>query len=541
MAFKTEYPHVFSPLKIGPMTTKNRLVFAPHVANMVATDGEVTQEYVDFIDGEAKTGVGIVNIGATPINWESAPDYYGELNATDDKYIAGLVRLADTVHVHGAKISVELLHAGRGADPQLLQLPYALSASTIPLPDRPRFVKEMDQHDIDKIIEDYQDVVTRLQTSKFDMVMIHAAHSNLIAQFLSPLTNFRSDNYGGSLENRMRFLKEILQAVREAVGPSLAIDMRISGSERIPGGMEIEEVTEVIKMAQEYINTVHISAGWITDQHAQFNTMPPYYKPLGLNVPLAAAVKADSGVTIPVTTVGAIKTLAQAEEILATGKADMVAMARALICDPELIKKSQHGKPETVRPCLRCWGCADSYGSYTMCTNNPEIGRTGIYARVVPAFEKKKVVVVGGGTAGCTAVQTLVKRGHEVVLFEKSDRLGGMINEISSLSFKQDLRDYLGWLQRTVAASGADVRLNTPATVEAIEAENPDLLFIATGSNIFDPPVPGIDKPHVKNVLDVDNNRVEVGQRVVVCGGGVSGLECALELAYQHEFFTIFY
>jgi NADPH-dependent 2,4-dienoyl-CoA reductase/sulfur reductase-like enzyme len=414
-----------------------------------------------------------------------------------------------------------------------------LSASSIPLPDRPRIVKEADQYDIDEIIECYADCAKRLQGCNFDMVMVHAAHSNLLAQFLSPLTNHRNDWYGGSFENRARFPLMVLKAVREAIGSSMAIDMRISGDERIPGGMEIAEVIEFIKMAQDYIDIVHVSAGWITDQHAQFYTMPPYYMPRGVNVPLAAAVKADPGVKIPVTTVGGIKTLEQAEEIIAAGKADMVAMARALLCDPDLINKSRRGKPETVRPCLRCWGCADNYGSYTMCTNNPALGRSGPYAKVVPALEKKKAVVVGGGPSGCTAARTLRERGHDVVLFEKSDRLGGMINEISALSFKQDLRDYLDWLQRMTADSGADIRLDTSATAEAIRTEEPDLVFIATGSTLLEPPIPGIDKPHVQNVLDVDNSRVEVGRTVVVCGGGVSGLECALELAYQGKDVTV--
>ncbi|MDR2196581.1 MAG: NAD(P)/FAD-dependent oxidoreductase [Coriobacteriales bacterium] len=539
MAFSTAYPHVFSPLQIGPITAKNRIQFSPLVCNMVGPAGEVTQDFIDWIDLQAATGAGVVTIGATPVDVRSGADYYAELNVTDDVFCTGLVRLADTAHIHGAKLSVELLHAGRGADPQLLQLPEALSASSIPLPDRPRYVKEMDHHDIDHIVECYVDCAKRLQRCRFDMVLIHAAHSNLLAQFLSPVTNHRTDWYGGSFENRARFPLAVLAAVREAVGPNMAIDMRISGNEHVPGGMEIEEVIAFIKLAQEYIDIVHVSAGWITDQHAQFFTMPPYYRPRGVNVPLARAVKDDPDIRIPVTTVGSIKTLEHAERIIAEGSADQIAMARALLCDPELIRKSYRGAPETVRPCLRCWGCADTYGAYTTCAINPALGKTGRYRSVVPAQIKKRAVVVGGGVAGMMAARTLKDRGHEVVLFEQTPRLGGLLNEISSLSFKEDQREYLEWVTRTTLHSGVDIRFGVKATADVIRAENPDLLFIATGSTLLTPPIPGIDKPHVANVLDVDNGRVVAGERVVVCGGGVSGLECALELALEGRTVTV--
>jgi NADPH-dependent glutamate synthase beta subunit-like oxidoreductase len=214
-------------------------------------------------------------------------------------------------------------------------------------------------------------------------------------------------------------------------------------------------------------------------------------------------------------------------------------MARALLCDPEMLKKSYRGEPETVRPCLRCWGCADNYGAHTTCAINPALGKTGRYQTVAPAPQPKKAVVVGGGVAGMMAARTLKERGHEVVLFEKSPQLGGLLNEISSLSFKEDQREYLAWVTRTTANSGVDLRLGTEATPELIKVENPELLFIATGSTLLTPPIPGIDRPQVATVLDVDNGRVVAGERVVVCGGGVSGLECALELALAGRKVTV--
>lgn len=533
------YPHVFEPIKAGRLVLKNRIQFSPLVCNMVTCNGEVTQDFIDFIDMQASTGAGLVTIGATPVDLETGIDYASELDVTNDNKICGLIRLAEAAHIHGAKLSIELMHAGRGADPDLLKKREAISSSVFPLPDRPRFVKEMDQEDIDHIIFQYTDVAKRLKKCQFDMVMIHAAHGNLLAQFLSPLTNTRHDNYGGCFENRCRLPLEVLAAVRDAVGDDMAIEMRVSGDEIVEGGMRIEEVIEFIKKAQKYIDLVHISAGLIIDQAAQFNTMPPYYKPHCINVKYAKAVKECSDINIPVTTVGGIVTLDMAEKILAEGSADVVAMARALLADPEMLKKCYRGEPEKVRPCLRCWGCAETYGSHIRCAVNPALGRPGDYKCVMPAFKKKKVVVIGGGPAGMTAVRTLRERGHEVVLFEKRDRLGGMMNDISGLPFKEDMRRHLKWAVDITMQCGADIRLNTEADPKNILNEKPDALFVAVGAVPAIPPIPGIENEFVYDVLEVDNHQVQTGQRVVVCGGGVSGMECALALAIEGKKVTV--
>jgi 2,4-dienoyl-CoA reductase-like NADH-dependent reductase (Old Yellow Enzyme family) len=235
----------------------------------------------------------------------------------------------------------------------------------------------MTQDEIVKVTWSFADCAKRLQRCGFDMVLIHAAHSNLLSQFLSPATNKRTDNYGGSFENRARFPLDVLKAVREAVGPNMAIDMRISGDEHVPDGQPLEEVIEFIKLAQEYIDIVHISAGWIVDCRTMYYTMPPYYRERGCNVHLARAVKQCPDIRIPVVTVGGLQTLDVAEKIISEGSADVVAMARALLSDPELIKKSYTGHPEDARPCLRCWECCrgDVY-SHIRCAVNPSLGRT---------------------------------------------------------------------------------------------------------------------------------------------------------------------
>ena len=533
------YPNVFQPLKVGRQVLKNRIEFSPLVSNMVTKDGEITQDYINFVEMQAKAGVALLTLGATPINRGLAREYHSEVNVCDDAMIGGLLRLTEAAHIFGAKISVELFHSGLGGDTSLSGEDYVIGPSNFPIPNQVQKVKVMDRDDMDQVIADFVDAAKRCQRAGFDFILMHAAHGNLLAQFLSERTNKRNDLYGGSMENRQRFPLEVLKAVREAVGPEMGIEMRISGDEIVEDGMRIEETIEFIKKAQEYIDLVHVSAGLIVEYKAQFYVMPPYYRQKGCNVKYARAVKDCPDIHIPVTTVGRINTIDMAEDILKRGDADMVAMARALLCDPDLLNKAYRGHPEDIRPCLSCWGCAETFGSYTRCAVNPQLSRYEKYAVVHPAPVKKKVVVIGGGVAGMMAAKTLVERGHDVVLMEKNDHLGGLLPEISNLSFKEDQRRYLEWNVRTTMACGADIRLNCEATPENVMAEEPDAIFVCTGSKIAKPPVPGIDGPKVFNVMDVDSGRTPVKGKVVVCGGGVSGCECALDLAYAGNDVTI--
>ena len=257
-------------------------------------------------------------------------------------------------------------------------------------------------------------------TSGFDMVMVHAAHGNLLAQFLSPKYNQRTDEYGGSFENRARWPLSVLKAMRERVGKGLCIDMRISGDELVPGGMGIEETKAFIRLAQEYIDTVHVSQGLIVEPKYMPYTMPAFYLPHCHNVKWSEQIKADPDIHIPVTVVGSITTVAEAEEIIASGKADMVAMARQLMCDNKLLYNAYRGMEEKTRPCLRCHECAPADIVHLRCATNPRLGRESEIPEELPcAKHKKRVVVVGGGVAGCMAAKTLVERGHDVILIEK--------------------------------------------------------------------------------------------------------------------------
>jgi 2,4-dienoyl-CoA reductase-like NADH-dependent reductase (Old Yellow Enzyme family)/thioredoxin reductase len=531
MAHFNNYKYLFSPLQVGKTLYKNRVEFSPMVCDMTNSVGEATQGYVDFVESQAESGVAVIHLGATPVDWETAVDYPSELDVTDENKIGGLVKMVEAAHRHGAKLSIELVHAGRGADPLYVKGPAALAPSNFTIEDKHPYIKEMDNRDIEKVVASYVDCATRLQRCGFDGVLVHAAHGNLLAQFLSPLSNHRTDMWGGTFANRCRFPLLVLKTLREAVGEDFILEMRISGDEIVEGGMRIEEVVEFLKTAQQYIDLVTVSAGLIVEVRGQFYCMPPYFRPHGANVPYARAIKQCPDIQIPVSVVGGIVTAEMAEKIIAEGSADMVAMARGLLADLDLLNKSYRGKEDTARPCLRCWGCAGGYGAHIHCAVNPSLARTYRYSRPWPAQLKKKVVIVGGGVAGTQAARTLAAKGHDVVLFEKSGQLGGLLNDINKLPFKSDLLRHTEWLQRETMSCGADIRLHTEATEALVLAENPDAIIVAVGSVPKRPPIPGLDSNNVFNVLEVDSGRQTVSGKVVVCGGGVSGCESALTLA----------
>ena len=523
-----DYKYVYKPLSVGRTTLRNRIIFSPMVCDYADSIGQPTQGYIDFIEEQARTGVALVNVGATPVNWDTAPDYPAELDVTQDNKINGLVLLADAAHRHGAKISIELVHAGRGVHPELIKSKWALAPSNFPIPGQYPYIKEMDQHDIEETIACYVDCAKRLKRAQFDGVLVHAAHGNLLGQFLSSLTNHRTDCYGGSLENRSRFPLMILKAVREAVGDDFFLDMRISGDEMVEGGMKIDEVIEFIKMAQEYIDMVNISAGLIVDWRAQFFTMPPYYQPHCLNVSLSRAVKECPDVTIPVTVVGCIANIDEAEEIIGSGAADACYMARALLADPELIKKSYRGEPETVRPCLRCYSCADGGGNHISCAVNPQLGRGHRYWEIRPALERKKVVVIGGGPAGMMAAITAKRRGFDVDLYEKEDKLGGTLWPAGGPDFKADVLKLIKYLETQCQKLGVNIHLNTAITKDNLEGDY-DKVILAAGSTPAMPPIPGIDTTVLAS--DYLTHQATVGKKVVVIGAGLAGTEAACDIA----------
>lgn len=534
-----KYPHVFSPIKIGNMEVKNRIQFSPMVSSLSTPTGAVSPELLGYIKYQAQSGVGVITIGSTPIDHINGVDFFGALDVTSDDNMTDLRRISEVAHRYGVKISCELVHAGRSAPKRFRAHSPAIAPSAIPVENGPTDIREMDEIDMETICKEYCDVAERLMNSGFDMVMVHAAHGNLIAQFLSPKYNQRTDAYGGCFENRVRWPLYVLKSMRERVGKGLCIDMRISGDELVPGGMGIEETKAFIRLAQEYIDTVHVSQGLIVEPRYMPYTMPAFYLPHCHNVKWSEQVKADPNIHIPVTVVGSITTIEEAEEIISSGKADMVAMARQLMCDNKLLYNAYRGQEEKTRPCLRCHECAPAEIVHLRCATNPRLGREFELGEIQTSAKPKKVVVVGGGVAGCMAAKTLVERGHSVVLMEKSDKLGGRLHEISCLSFKFDMRRHLKWLMESTMECGAEILLNTEASPQRIMELEPDVVFIATGADRLMPPIAGLELDKVHHVLDVDTGRATVGDNVVVCGGGLSGTESALQLAMDGKNVTV--
>ena len=531
------YPHVFQPLRIRGLTLKNRLEYSPTVVLKCSPEGDVTDEMLDYVQWQAKTGVGYLTIGNTPVVHSDSSAWTCELNVTEDRCIHGIEQMVRRARENGAEMSIELAHAGRGSshDPKVP----ALAPSDVPLNGGPLgYIKPMNREDMDYIRDQFVDCAIRCKKAGLRIIMLHCAHNNLLAQFISPASNHRTDEYGGCLENRMRFPLEVLRAVREAV-PDMVIECRVSAQEDTEDGLQLEESLQFMERAQEFVDIIHVSRGNIFFNYGSTYTIPTYFKGRQLNVAFAAEAK--KRLHVPVAVVGNITSLQEAEEIIGSGKADIVVMAKAYMADENLIHKSIRGQAEDVRPCTRCDWCgnANNFGTSMRCAINPMLGKDIDLSKLVAPGEEKQVMVIGGGPGGMMAAQTLREMGHRVSLYEKSDRLGGLLNDATVASFKEYMRLYLQWDIRQTVQCGAEIHLNTEVTPELVEQVNPDAVIVASGSTYVHPNIPGITLEKVKTVSDVENHRVPVGEQVVVCGGGIVGLECAVMLGMEGKQVTV--
>ena len=427
----------------------------------------------------------------------------------------------------GAKASIELFHGGCDARVK----DFAKGPCTFTRKDGTQVVG-MDEELMQETLDWYAKTAKEAKDIGFDMIFLHFGHGWLPAQFLSPLFNHRKDEYGGSLENRARFPLRILEAVREAVGPFYPIDMRISAQECVPDSIDFADVKSLVKLAERYLDTIHVSAGMDMNREANVHTVTTNFEEFMPNLKWAADIKKI--VNIPVSVVGAVPTPEAADQIIGEGLVDMVAFGRAFIADPYWPKKAMEGRTDEISPCVRCMYCYHIATNHknVACTVNPRYNHEEFVPAGIPqAEESKKVVIIGGGPGGIKAALTAEKAGHQVVLFEKEDRLGGQLKFVEEEFYKKEIKLLLRNLIAQINRTSVDIRLNTTATPELVENEHPDAVIIAIGGEEVIPPIKGIQRPEAMVGTVAIQNEEKLGDNIIVLGGGTIGSELALELA----------
>ena len=508
-----DFALLFSPIKIGRLELKNRLAMSP-VGTRLAQNGRVTEAFKEFYATRARGGVGLIVLEPCFIEPTDEPKF---LSLYDDSFIPGLKELVDVVHSNDAKIGVQLFHAGwRPADDQARFLP--------PIPPA-----ELSLERIKKLVEGFAQAALRAKKAGFDLIEIHAAHGYLLSQFLSPLGNRRNDEYGLDVTGRARFVVEVIQAVRERIGDEVPLSCRINGSDHILGGLDLEGAKELVPILVDAgLDLISVSAGALGSYPL---TIPPSDIEEGCYVHLAEGIK--KVVNVPVVVAGRITTPHLAEEILNTGKADLVAIARGLVADPEFLAKTENGEDQRISKCIACNACLDAdYDGHISCTVNPVAGRE-TELEIAPAVQSKKVMIIGGGLSGLEAARIASLRGHNVVLYEETESIGGQWLLASAPPNKQEFGGLVYWLTHELKLLGVEIILGHSVMPSMVDALKPDVVIVATGALPSVPPVPGFERDDVITAWEALQGNVSIGERVLVIGGGATGLETAEFLAEQ--------
>jgi 2,4-dienoyl-CoA reductase-like NADH-dependent reductase (Old Yellow Enzyme family)/thioredoxin reductase len=536
-----QFMKLFEPTHIGKMEIKNRIVMPPMGTNMGTPDGHVTEDIVCYYRERAKGGVGLIIVETTCVDAPVGKTTAYQLAIDNDTFIPGLSRLAETIHQHGARAVLQLQHGGRGTKSSITGI-QPVAPSPIPMPygtqvgyegEVPR---ELAMAEIKELVRKFARAALRAKKAGFDGVEIHSTGYYLPAQFLSSTANARQDEYGGTLTNRARFLTEIIRAVREAVGQDCPLLCKISAMELGPGaGLTLDEAHEVARMAEEAgVDALEIAAmlwGVIP------RLPPPTAEAPGGLLPFMDGLK--KAVRIPLIAAARI-TPELGEKALQQGQADLIAMGKALIADPELPLKALSDRVDEIRPCIGCLRCIDNQtvkGKGIMCSVNAAVGRER-ESELKPALKIKRVFVIGGGPAGMEAARVAALRGHRVTLYERQDRLGGQLLEAVIPPHKDNMKPFLEYLTRQTANGGMNVKLGADADDRVISEARPDAVVLAAGVTTSVPLIKGIGQVGVLTARDVLHG-TGVGETVVVIGGGLVGCETAEYLAQQGKKVTI--
>jgi 2,4-dienoyl-CoA reductase-like NADH-dependent reductase (Old Yellow Enzyme family)/thioredoxin reductase len=528
---------LFTPGRIGTLDVKNRILMAPMVRNYADQSGRATPKYIAHIERVARGGVGTMILEASYVRADGK-GFTNELGLHDDGVIPGLKALVDAAHSHGAMIGPQIIHAGRQTSSQVTGV-QPIAPSAIPDPSTGEIPCELTIREIGDIVQAFAQAAKRCKDAGCDLVEIHGAHGYLITQFLSPFSNKRVDRYGGSFENRMRFLAEIVDAVSQVVGSDFPITVRLSADEMVPDGLTPDDTARIALRLEELgVDALSISAGNYASYELGY-MIPPMAIPDGPLLSYAQQIKEE--VTIPVIAVGKIRTPQLAAETLNSGKADFIALGRPFLADPDWPIKTQEGRVDEINKCIACnQGCISRLfvQNDVWCTVNPETSRELEFEKPV-SEAKMNVFIAGGGPAGMEAAKIAAERGRHVVLCEATDHLGGQLIPASTAPYRPgwaELRDYL---VREMDRLGIDLRMSTEASPDLAREVGADLAIVAIGSRPYRPDIPGIDRSNVVTARDILEGNATVTGKVIMAGGGCSGAQTAEYLATRGHQVTI--
>jgi 2,4-dienoyl-CoA reductase-like NADH-dependent reductase (Old Yellow Enzyme family)/thioredoxin reductase len=524
----TTCAHLFDPISIGPMTAKNRILMPAMSINFgVDAQGFVTEQLSAYFVARARGGAGMLLVGGgavhpTGVELPDLPKLW------DDACIPSLRRMVAAVRPYDARFGVQLMHGGRQSYHDQKVAP-----SAIPAPAVVKGIpKALDPIEIGDLISAFGDAARRCREAGFDFIEIHGAHGYLITQFLALNSNRRQDRYGGSFDNRIRFLMDLLADVQAKAGPDYPVGVRINGDDFIEGGWTRDDTLRLAPILEQAgADYLHVSAGVYGSREL---TIPSVYAPQGCFVHLAEAVK--QVVSLPVVAVGRIKHADMADRIIAEGRADVVAMGRALLADPDLPNKARQNRAAAVRPCIGCClGCIHAVLQLEPggCVVNPDVGREYLFQEELASEKRRHVLVVGGGPAGLAAARTAAMRGHKVGLIEEGTRLGGLFRLAARAPGRQEVGDILAYFEEELKRLRVAVRLETALTPHLLDEITPEVVVLATGSLPDTPIIKGFSKTAmaVFSVVEVMEGGLPAGDRVVVLGGGQSALMVADFLA----------
>lgn len=516
---------IWESVQLGSVTVKNRIAMPPMSTRLSNTDGSVTQRLIDYYEARAQGGVGLIIVEYSYIDNKASKAAVCQLGVHSDDLLPGLNELAERLHLYDTKVFLQICHGGGQSPSRLIKTkPVAPS----PVPSKTGEIPT--QLTIENIVEirsAFSEAALRAKKAGFDGIEIHGAHGYLINQFLSPIYNRRTDEYGFDFVSRCKFPLEVVSEIRKLVGKTFPIGFRLNVRDYMPGGIELDESLRFIRMLEDAgVDYIHASAGtYLSHQYM----ISPIYIPRGHLEDIARKCKGE--VKIPVIAVGGIdhKT---AVRILENGSADLVAIGRALVADPQLPNKLKHNRTTEIRPCIRCnIGCIGRFfeGKTMRCATNPHVGRESAFV-VTPAEKRKKVLVIGGGVAGMEVARTASQRGHQVTLIEKSDSLGGNVLVAAVPNFKAELGDLVSWYTNQLTQLEVDIKLNYEATPDSLNSFSPEVVVIACGANYAMPPIKKIEDVTIMTATEALKNPEGVGQNVVIIGAGLVGVETAMFL-----------